>query len=142
MQRKRSLVASLALMALLVGVGSPRAETISFADAVSTLAHACGADIKKHCKGVNLANNGIQQCLNKHQAAVSPTCTSTMVEVTASIQERLAAQAAVTEVCRHDGAQLCKGVKPGEAHLLGCLLKASEVVGDKCNQAITDAGWR
>jgi hypothetical protein len=140
--RKRSDALFGAALAVLLLPGVACAETISFADAVSTLAKACGADIKKHCKGVNLANNAIQQCLQQNQAAVSPTCTSTVTEVSASIQQRLAAQAAVTEVCRHDAAQLCKGIKQGEAHLLGCLLKASGAVGDKCNQAITDAGWR
>ncbi|WP_420832199.1 hypothetical protein [Rhizobium cauense] len=44
--------------------------------------------MKKHCKGVNLANNSIQQCLQKHQAEVSPTCTTTLGEVTNSIQQR------------------------------------------------------
>jgi phage-related minor tail protein len=142
MTRKRHLLAHVTLLALLLGVGSARAETISFADAVSTLAQACGADIKKHCKGINLANNGIGNCLRENQSKVSPTCTSTLAEVTASIKQRLAAQAAVVQICRGDAARLCKGVKGGEAHLLGCLLKASDVVGDTCDQAITDAGWR
>jgi hypothetical protein len=118
------------------------ANTISYADAVTTLAQDCGADIKKHCKGLNLGNGRIQSCLEQNQAKVSPTCTATMTAVVASIRQRQAAQAAVPELCSHDAAQLCKGVKGGEAHVLGCLVKAAEAVGDRCNAAITDAGWR
>ena len=60
----------------------------------------------------------------------------------ASIQQRLQAQVNATKVCRDDVARRCDGVVPGEAHLLTCLLKAKNVVSSKCNQAITDAGWR
>ena len=34
-----------------------RAETISFADAVTTLAKDCGADIMKLCSGLNLGRS-------------------------------------------------------------------------------------
>lgn len=86
--QKRSRILSCALLATLVAASVVRAETISFADAVSTLAQACSTDIKKHCKGVNLANSSIQQCLQQHQAEVSSTCTTTLGEVTNSIQQR------------------------------------------------------
>jgi hypothetical protein len=129
------MVASLAL----TGVG--RTDTISYADAVTALAKDCGADIKKLCRGVNLGNNQIQNCLAEHQARVSPTCTSTLAGVTASIAARHAAQIAVFKVCAGDAATLCKGVK-GEVNILGCLLKTERIDNGKCNQAITDAGWR
>ena len=136
--RFRSGLLSLALLAM---TGLAEAQTISFADAVTVLAKECGADIKKHCAGVNLGDNAIQHCLAKHSAQVSPGCTSTLDTVTASISKRLAAQASVMKVCEHSAAQYCKGVK-GEAHILTCLLKTERVDNAKCNQAITDAGWR
>lgn len=118
------------------------AATISYADAVTQLASSCGADIQKLCKGITLGNNRIRDCLTEKAAQVSPQCQSTLTVVTASIQQRLAAQASVAKVCRNDAARRCQGIVPGEAHILDCLVKAAKVVSSKCNQAITDAGWR
>lgn len=137
----RYLFAGAVLMTALCATGIARAQTISFAEAATVLARDCGTDIKKLCKGVNLGNNQIQACLQKHQAKVSPACTATLADVTVSIERRLAAQATVFKTCGADAATLCKGVK-GEAHILQCLIKTERVDGQKCNQAITDAGWR
>lgn len=129
------LTASLAL------TGAGRTQTISYADAMTTLAKDCGADIKKHCRGLNLGNNEIGNCLAQHQATVSPLCTSTLASVVASIQLRLEAQASVFKVCAGRIRQLCSGVV-GEENQLQCLLKTERIDGEKCNDAITNAGWR
>ena len=118
-----------------------QADTMSYADAVTALADKCGSDIKRHCPGVSLANNQVQACLTQHQASVSPTCTATLAEVVSSISVRQAAQLSYFKVCAGDAARHCKGVK-GEANILGCLIKTTHIDGAKCNQAITDAGWR
>ena len=81
-----TLLASLAL----TGVGWT--QTISYADAVTLLARDCGADIKKHCRRLNLGNNEIRNCLEQNQEKVSPTCRSTLAGVVTSIEQRLAAQ--------------------------------------------------
>lgn len=141
MKRYRFLYGAF-LFAMFIPAEVGHSQTMSYADAITALAGACGGDIKKHCKGVNLGNNAIQTCLQENQAKVSASCNATVTDVVASIQRRQAAQANVASICRGDVARLCKGVKPGEAHLLGCLLKAAGVVSDKCNEAITDAGWR
>ena len=138
--RRRLLWASTMTAFLALGVVA-RAETISYADAVTTLAKDCGADIKKLCSGLNLGNGRIADCLQKNSAKVSPTCTSTLGTVNASIKTRQAAQVAYYQVCRQKMATTCKGVK-GDGNMLSCLVKANRIVGDKCNQAITDAGWR
>ena len=133
----------LTVLVSLVGLTSAaEAATISYADAVTTLAANCGADINKLCKGLNLGNNRISDCLAQKAAQVSPQCNATLSAVLTSIQERLQAQVAVTKLCRDDASRRCEGVVPGEAHILTCLLKAKNVVSRKCNQAITDAGWR
>jgi hypothetical protein len=140
---KRLVVLSGAVLAVfLASTGAGRTQTISYADAVTVLARDCGSDIKKFCKGLNLGNGRIQNCLEQNQSKVSPTCTSTMAGVIASIQERQAAQASVTKNCAGDAARACHGVKGGDAHILGCLLKATRMVGPECGQAITNAGWR
>jgi hypothetical protein len=129
------------VLASLAFAGAGRADTMSYADAVTTLAKDCGSDIKKVCKGLNLGNNEIQNCLRKNAAKVSPTCTSTLTAVTASIQHRQAAQTGFFKICAHDAAQYCKGMK-GEGNILACLLKTKRIDNGKCNDAITDAGWR
>ncbi len=135
------LFAGAALMAALTFTGGAQAQTISYADAMTDLAQACGADIRKHCHGVNLGNDAIQQCLAKHQSSVSQQCTSTLASISASIARRLEAQASVFKVCASHANTLCKGVH-GEANILHCLIKTERIDGQKCNQAITDAGWR
>ena len=140
MTKLKALVGAV-IIAACGAAGTAQAQTISFADAATVLARDCGTDIKKLCNGVNLGDNQIQACLAKHQAKVSPTCTATLVDVTASIERRLAAQASVFKICGADAATLCKGVK-GEAHVLQCLIKTERIDGAKCNEAITDAGWR
>lgn len=138
---KLGVLGGAVLMAWLALTGPGRAQTISYADAVTVLARDCGADIKKHCRGLNLGNNEIRSCLEQNQAKVSPTCTSTLAGVVTSIEQRLAAQASVFKVCAGRAKQLCKGVV-GEVHILQCLIKTERIDGEKCNQAITDAGWR
>lgn len=130
-----------AAAALLAMTGVGQTQTVSFADAASMLARDCGADIKRHCKGLNLGNNAIRNCLEGNQAQVSPACTATMAEVTASIERRLAAQASVMKICSGNAKTYCKGVV-GEAHILRCLVKTEKIDSGKCNQAITDSGWR
>ncbi len=132
---------SLAVSALLLSANAGHADTISYADAISLLAEKCGADVKRHCQGVRLGNNQIQACLQQHQSEVSPDCIATLDAVTSSIQVRQAAQLSVFKLCRGDAARHCKGVQ-GEANILGCLLKTERIDNAKCNQAITDAGWR
>lgn len=129
------------LVSLLAWAGASQAQTISYADAMTVLAQDCGADIKKFCKGLNLGNNQIRNCLEGNQAQVSPQCMSTLASVTASIELRLAAQASVFKVCAGNAKQHCKGVV-GEVHILQCLIKTEHIDNAKCNQAITDAGWR
>ncbi|PZM14604.1 hypothetical protein [Rhizobium tubonense] len=141
MRSKLTIIGAGALVAFLGLSLIARADTISYADAVTTLAKSCGEDIKKVCSGLNLGNNAIADCLQKNSAKVSPACTSTLAGVIASIKQRQAAQIAYYTVCRRNMATTCKGVK-GDGNMLSCLIKAERMTGPKCTQAITDAGWR
>lgn len=141
MTNRVAALAGMALGALLAWTTAGQAQTISYADAMTVLAKDCGADVKKHCAGLNLGNGEIQNCLESKQAQVSPQCIATLASVTASISTRLAAQASVFKICAGNAAQHCKGVK-GEVNILQCLVKTERIDSGKCNQAITDAGWR
>lgn len=128
------------LASLLSWTSAGQAQTVSYADAMTMLARDCGTDVKRFCKGLNLGNNEIRNCL-EGQTQVSPQCTATLDAVTASIERRLAAQASVFKVCAGNAKQHCKGVV-GEVHILQCLIKTERIDNAACNQAITDAGWR
>lgn len=141
MSNRLGFVGGAIVIASIAMAGVGRADTMSYADAVTMLAKDCGSDIKKVCRSLNLGNNQIQNCLQKNEAKVSPTCTSTLTSVTASIQQRQAAQIGFFKICAHDAAQYCKGMK-GEGNILACLLKTKRIDNGKCNQAVTDAGWR
>ncbi|NYJ10962.1 hypothetical protein GGI64_002009 [Rhizobium leguminosarum] len=141
MTKRVGIFAGAALAAFLSITTVGRADTSSYADAVTTLAKECGVDIKKFCNGENLGNGRIQACLQKNISKVSPTCTSTLGSVITSIAQRQEAQASVFKVCQHDISQYCNGVK-GDGNILSCLIETKRVDNRECNQAITDAGWR
>ncbi|KQV83546.1 cysteine rich repeat-containing protein [Rhizobium sp. Root1220] len=141
MMRDRVGIFAWAVFAFLALTSLGRADTISYADAVTTLAKECGADIKKFCNGENLGNGRIQACLEKNASKVTPTCTSTLGSVITSISQRQQAQASVFKVCEHAISQYCNGVK-GDGNILSCLIETKRVDNRECNQAITDARWR
>jgi hypothetical protein len=141
METRTGIFAGTALAVFLTLTAAARADTISYADAVTTLAKDCGSDIKKFCNGENLGNGRIQACLEKNASKVSPTCTSTLGSVMTSISQRQEAQASVFNVCQHDISQYCNSVK-GDGNVLSCLVETKRVDNKACNQAITDAGWR
>lgn len=129
------------LLAAFVSVSVAKAETVSYADAMTMLSRDCGADVKKFCSGINLGNGQLADCLEGHRTRVSPQCVSTMTAVISSIERRLTAQASVFKICASNAATHCRGVV-GEVHVLQCLIKTERIDSANCNQAITDAGWR
>lgn len=139
--KRTGALCAITAVSILAWTGIGQSQTISYADAMTVLSKDCGSDIKKFCRGLNLGNNEIANCLDGHQANVSPQCTSTLAAVTASIERRLAAQASVFKICAANANQHCKGVV-GEVHILQCLTKTERIDSAKCNQAIIDAGWR
>ena len=90
MTKKPGLLIGAILIGVLAHAGIGQAQTISYADAATLLAKECGSDVKKFCKSLNLGNGRIQNCLEQHQSKVSPTCTSTLAGVIASIEQRQA----------------------------------------------------
>lgn len=120
------------------------AETIGYGEAIRQLTAACGADIEKHCKGVKPGGGGISSCLAKNASSISNGCASTFEVAFALLAKRAAAQEAVPELCRADAERLCSNFREGRARILRCLTRVDNLrkVSNKCNQAITDAGWR
>ena len=129
-----------ALMALLAA--SAHAQTVSYAEAAGLLAKHCGEDIMRHCRGLNLGNGAIYQCLVTHQANLSPACAANHESIRQMTEARAEAQKAVYKACDRDRAEFCSGVVPGDGNLVSCLLEASKVVSQTCTTALTNAGYR
>ncbi|BCP53621.1 hypothetical protein K32_22380 [Kaistia sp. 32K] len=132
---------SLAAVLLMSLGGQAYAQTISYSEAGALLAKSCGKDIEKYCPKVNLGGGALKDCLTAQAAKINPQCIADYKTVVASLDARLAAQAAVTKACRGDATQFCQGTAPGNAHYLNCLNAAKKVVSKRCTTAITNAGW-
>lgn len=141
MRGRFAALGGILLVASFASVGNGYAQTVSYADAMTLLTRDCGADVRKFCKGINLGNGQLANCLAGHGARVSQQCVSTLASVASSIERRLAAQAVVYKICASNAATHCRGVH-GEVHVLQCLIKTERIDSAQCNQAITDAGWR
>jgi hypothetical protein len=133
----RTKAALLAAGFLLAAIGPSAAQTMSYADAISQLAAACGKDVRQYCKGVELGGGKLKACLDANAARVSPLCQQTRMTVYQSISRRAAAQRDIGDIWR-----LC-GTSHADAHLVECLLSVSPAaISPPCNQAFTDTGWR
>lgn len=140
MLRRYYLLLPIAVVTILYQQAA-QSETMSYADAVTKLSTDCGADIQKYCKGLNLGGGRIANCLDQNQSKVSPVWKASVASVMQSIHQRELAQSGYQDTCRGDIAMRCRGVK-GDGYILACLIKGQKMVSQKCNQAITDAGWR
>lgn len=118
------------------------AQTMSFAEAAQKLVAACEKDIDSHCKGVNLGGGKMKACLTKNSDTVSARCKETVAEVFAGVEKRAVARVNVLKVCDIDRRRLCGDIVKGDGQILECMLTAAKGVSAKCNQAITDAGYR
>jgi hypothetical protein len=139
---RRQASCFLAIVFIIGGIGTSIAQTMSYADAVAQLATACGADLRKYCKGVELGGGRLKGCLDANQARVSPQCQQTRLAVYASISRRAAAQRDIGDVCSGDINRLC-GTSHADAHLVECLVSvAPSALSPHCNEVFTDTGWR
>jgi hypothetical protein len=138
-KRQASLFCVLALSC--AGIAAAAAQTMSYADAISQLAAACGSDVAKYCRGIPLSG-ALKACLDGHASVLSPRCAQTRLTVYESISRRAAAQRNIGDICGADIERLC-GTSHADAHLVECLRMTSPTaITPACNQAFTDTGWR
>jgi hypothetical protein len=132
-----------AALLLIVGVQTASSSTMSFTEAIGKLATACGADVSKHCKGVELGGGKLRACFDAKRAVISAQCQQTRTEVYSSISRRVAAQNNSLQICSADIARRCPGVAAGDGNVLSCVLAvAPQLISAACNQALDDTGWR
>ena len=121
---------------------SAQAQTVSYAEAADRLAAACGKDIDEYCRGVNLGSGRMKNCLSQNRDGISADCKETYTQIFTLIEKRAQARTAVLKLCDVEIRKLCSGVAKGDGQVLECILTASAGVSRRCNQAITDAGYR
>jgi hypothetical protein len=123
--------------------GPAPAQTISYAEAINHLMGACGGDIDNYCSQVHLGSGRIEACLAQHVSQVSEQCKATFAQVLASIDARATAQSAAPKLCDGDIQRLCRRMR-NVGWAVSCLTRPENVrrVSRKCNDALTNAGWR
>lgn len=121
--------------------GTAQAQTVSYAQAAGLLAQHCGDDIMKLCRGQNLGNGAIHNCLAQNAGKLSPACAANHDGIRQMTEARAAAQSEVYKVCDRDRAQYCPGLVPGDGNIVSCLLEASKVVSRACTAALVNAGY-
>ena len=129
------------VIAALIGVTPAAAQTMSFEEAMQVLVASCGRDIDRYCRGVNLGAGRLRACL-VNQGKVAPLCKSSAEQAMAAVEKRAAARVAVLKICAIDAQRMCGSVQKGDGQILECMLTAQRGTSPKCNQAITDAGYR
>lgn len=132
---------SLALLFALAFLSSAHAQTMSFEEAANVILRDCGKYIEKHCSKVNLGSGKMRDCL-MNNPSVSGACKAGFDRVTREVQKRAQARVDVLKVCDADVHRLCGLIQKGDGNLLECMLTAHKAVSPKCDQAITDAGYR
>ncbi len=126
---------------LTLGSAGAQAQTMSFEQAGTIILNSCGADINKHCRNANLGSGGVRNCLVANPG-VSRECISEIGRVVVAIQKRAQARQSVLKTCDADIRRLCGSVQAGDGQILECMLTAQRGTSARCNQAITDAGYR
>lgn len=139
---RRALPLALLVAGLMAAAAPARAGTVSYAEAGGLLAKHCGEDIMKFCRGLNLGNGAISNCLAEHASRLSPACAANHESIRQMTEARAAAQAEVFKACDRDRREFCQGMVPGDGNILSCLIEASKVVSQACMSAITNAGYR
>ena len=136
-------VRSILLVAVLATPSLASAQSMNFEDATAILGKSCGADIESNCRGVNLDAARLKDCLYRNQDSVSAQCKADYLRAFDAIQKRIVARAAVAKLCEREVSKLCGGVpKQDRGKSLECILAATRGVSARCNQAISDAGYR
>jgi len=93
----------------------------------------CGKQLQKHCGGMPVIANNMQECLKKIQGKLSPRCVGLANYVVGS--------------CERDSLQHCQAVvggysgygghmPSGQGNILGCLRTAQRLVSPQCHAAL------
>jgi Cysteine rich repeat len=84
--RKKTMKLTQFLTALLIGASSlVQAQSAGMRD--SSLAKACGTDLRQHCASVKPGGGRVLACLQSHEAQLTPSCKAELPKLTLCQQE-------------------------------------------------------
>ena len=94
----------------------------------SAVHQACGAEIERHCAGVQPGDGRIRACVTEHFAEFPDPC-----------KQALLSSVAVVKACKTDVQQSCAGVEPGGGRIQACMKDHFAEYSEPCKQAIITA---
>ena len=86
---------------------------------------ACGAEIQRHCAGLQPGEGRIRACVAEHFAEFSEPC-----------KQALLNSVAVVKACKAEVQRTCPGVQPGGGRIQACMKEHFAEYSEPCKQAI------
>jgi Cysteine rich repeat len=90
---------------------------------------ACRADMKKNCRDVQPGGGRLAMCLKQHESELSPACKEKIAEAKKDRKE-------LSEACKADAENVCKGIEPGQGRIMRCLAENKEKLSVGCQAEI------
>jgi Cysteine rich repeat len=90
---------------------------------------ACRAEMKKLCKDVQPGGGRLAMCLKQRESDLSPRCRERIAEAKQDRKE-------LSEACKADAENVCKGIEPGQGRIMRCLAENKEKLSIGCQAEI------
>lgn len=91
----------------------------------------CKKDMETFCKEAKGDRAKVHQCMQEHEAQLSPECKAQKEKVKAEM-------AKVHEACQADVEKFCSDVEPGEKRIMKCLKMNRKDVSDSCKEQMKE----
>jgi hypothetical protein len=85
----------------------------------------CAEEARRLCPDAKPGSGELRECMKKHEAEVSAACRENAAKAKARAHQ-------AKDACAPDVERLCKGVKPGEGRVVGCLRKNEAQLSEAC----------
>ena len=98
-------------------------------------AKPCIEDAEKLCKGIQVGEGRIAQCLREHSNQLSPACKANISDAKVKIQD-------FTQACNGDMTKFCTSTKPGGGRILQCLKQHEAELTPQCKEKLAQPKGR
>jgi hypothetical protein len=115
----------------IIGISLTSVFLLTAADAMAqqaALRRVCGAEIERHCPGVQPGEGRIRTCVEQHFAEFSQPCKQALLQ-----------SVAVVKACKTDVQQTCSGIEPGGGRIQACMKDHIAEYSEACKRAIATA---
>ena len=101
--------------------------------------HPCSEDIAKFCQGIRFGTPAMINCLETHEAQLSPACKEYETKLEGKRGERMEqvrAYAKFRQACKTDYIRFCRDVDPKQGGVMKCLKGHASEISDTCKESI------